>query len=320
MAVLVTGGAGYLGATVVRELLKRGMEVVSIDNLYRGDYRHLSPHKDSRHLKMAVGDISSIEELKNCLDAVKDLSSVVHLAAISGLARCDADHERAVLTNILGTLNVLEVAREHACPRVIFASSASVLGVVRVTPTPEDHPLNPINLYGVTKLAGEKIVEWYNRSYDLSTVIFRIGNMYGVGLFTHWEAVIPKFVKQALEGKPLTIYGSGNQARDFIHVLDVSNAVMLALNNKKVSGTFNLGSSRTTSVNTIADSISEVFRHHYGKKVKTVHLPPREGESYKEDFRHSIDKIRSELGFHPQRSLREGIEQTVEYAMSRQGR
>lgn len=317
MVVLVTGGAGYIGSTVVRELLMRDKEVVSIDNLYRGDYRHLSPYKDHPRLKMLVADISSIEKLRTSLMGIRRLGTVIHLAAVPGLKRCREDPERAVLTNILGVANVLEVAGKYDAAKVIFASSAAVLGVPTVTPMPEDHPANPINLYGVTKLAGEKIVESYDHNYDLKTVILRLGNVYGVGLFTYWETVIPKFVKQALDGKPLTIYGNGKQGRDFVHVLDVASAVMLAMENKNVSGTFNLGSGKATSINAIAGVVSEVFADKYDRKVETVHLPPREGEPHVEDFCYSIDRIKSELNFEVKWSVREGIRQTIEHAMSR---
>ena len=144
----------------------------------------------------------------------------------------------------------------------------------------------------------------------------RLGNIYGVGLFTYWETVIPKFVKQALDGKPLTIYGTGDQGRDFVHVLDVTNAIILALENKNASGIFNLGSGKTVSVNAIANTVSQVFRDELGKNVETVRRPRREGEPYVEDFRYSTARIKSELGFEVQRSIREGVEQTLEYAMS----
>jgi len=317
MTVLVTGGAGYIGSTVVSQLLVRGEEVVSIDNLYRGNYKYLSHYKDNPCLRMVVGDISSIRELRDSLRGVRDLSAVVHLAAVPGLERCRKDPERAVATNVLGTFNVLEVAREFDAEKVIFASSAAVYGIPKVTPIREDHPLNPINLYGATKLAGEKIVELYNYNYGLKTVVLRFGNVYGVGLFTYWETVIPKFVKLALDGKPLTIYGDGNQSRDFIHVLDVANAIMLALDHERLSGeVFNLGSGRAISIKAVANIISEVFREDYGKKVDVVYFPPRQGEPCVENFCYLTEKVKTKLGFEVKWSIREGIKQTIQYGIS----
>lgn len=317
MNVLVTGGAGYIGSTIVSQLLKRGENVISIDNLYRGDYKYLSTYKDDSHLKMVVGDISHVEELRNALKDVDELDAIIHFAAIPGLERCRKNPERAVATNVLGTFNVLEIAREFDVKKIIFASSAAVYGVPKFVPITEDHPLDPINFYGVTKLAGEKIVESFRYNYGLETVILRFGNVYGVGCFTYWETVIPKFVKLALEGKPLTVYGDGKQSRDFIHVFDVAEAVVLAMNHEGFSGgIFNLGSGKAVSVNDVASVVSEVFREDYGKEVEVVHVPPRKGEPYVENFCFSTEKIRRELGFEARWSVKEGVKQTVQYAMS----
>jgi UDP-glucose 4-epimerase len=262
---------------------------------------------------MVVGDITSIEALKRSLEGVGGFGAVVHLAAVSGLEMCRKEPERAVSTNVLGTFNVLELARVYDA-RVIFASSAAVFGVPRVTPIAEDHPTDPINLYGVAKLAGEKLVDAYSHNHGLGTVILRLGNIFGVGLFTYWDTVIPKFVKQAMEDKPLTIYGSGDQGRDFIHVLDVSRAVLSVLDNKGVSGeTFNLAGAATVSVNSVAEIVSEVLRDEHGKKLEAVHLAPRPGEPYVEDFQYSIDKIKSMLGFEPRWTPKEGARQIAKY-------
>ena len=318
MTVLVTGGAGYIGSTVIRELLSRGYDVISVDNLYRGDYKYLSAFKDNPHLKLTVGDISSAGELDNLLRDVQDLDAVIHLAAVPGLKRCLDDPGRAILTNVYGTFNVLEFARKHDAQKFIFPSSGAVYGVPKFTPISEDHPLNPINLYGVTKLSGEKLVDSYYFNYGLSTVILRFGNIYGVGLFTYWENVIPKFVRQALEGKPLTIYGTGEQGRDFIHILDVVDAIISLLDRKDVKGEkFNLGSGKAVSVNTIANSISEILRGEYGRDVKIIHLPPRKGEPYIKDFYYSTERIRSRLGFKVHWTVKDGIKQIVTFYLER---
>jgi UDP-glucose 4-epimerase len=313
LAVLVTGGAGYVGSTVIRDLLSRGEEVISVDNLYRGDYRHLSAQKVDFRLRMMEGDITSTKEIKDSLEGVDNLSAVVHLAAVSGLDSCQEEPKKAVLTNVLGTLNILEIARVYDAS-VFFASSAAVFGVPRRCPITEDHPRDPINLYGVSKLAGENLVNAYSQNYGLNNIILRFGNIFGVGLFTYWDTVIPKFVRQAIEGKPLTVYGSGDQGRDFVHVLDVSRAILLALDNEDVSGeTFNLAGATTISVNSVANMVSEVLKHEYGKDVETVHLPPRKGEPHVKDFRYSIDKIKIRLGFKPRWTVRHGIEQVANY-------
>jgi UDP-glucose 4-epimerase len=267
-------------------------------------------------VKLVVGDICDSEKLEGVLREGEGVSAVVHLAAVSGIERCQRNPREAVLTNVYGTHNVLEVARKYDIDKVVFASSAAVYGNPVKTPIGEDHPLSPTNLYGVTKLAAEGLLESYHVSYGMGTVILRFGNVYGVGVYTHWETVIPKFVRQALSGEALTIYGDGEQSRDFVHVWDVVEAVILALRDERgvVNGeSFNVGVGRATSVNVIADTVSRIFYAEYGKKVGMVNLPPRRGEPYVPDFCYSIAKIGGKLGFKPELSIEKNVKQLIEY-------
>jgi UDP-glucose 4-epimerase len=316
MNVLVTGGAGYIGSALVERLVEEGHRVVSIDNLSQGDYKYLVKCRESPRVKLVVGDICDLEKLEGVLREGEGVSAVVHLAAVSGIEECQRNPRGAVLTNVYGTHNVLEVARKYDISKVVFGSSAAVYGNPVKTPVGEDHPLSPTNLYGVTKLAAEGLLESYHASYGLDTVILRFGNVYGVGVYTHWETVIPKFVRQALSGEALTIYGDGKQSRDFIHVWDVVEAVILALKDERgvVNGeSFNVGVGKATSVNVIADTVSRVFYAEYGKKVSTVNLPPRRGEPYVPDFCYSIAKIGGKLGFKPEWSIERDVKQLIEY-------
>ena len=317
MRVLVTGGGGYIGSALLKKLLERGYEVCSVDNLFRGSYAYVSNLKDSNGVKLLVGDICSLKDLEDDLNKVH-FDAIVHLAAIPGLERCLKNPSRAVLTNIYGTYNILEFARENDVGKVVFSSSAAVYGEPIMTPIPEEHPLNPLNLYGVTKLAAEKLMYSYHRAYGLSTVILRLGNVYGVGAYTYWETVIPKFVRQALRGEALTIYGDGRQSRDFIHVLDVVKAIELVLisENKLVGGdVFNVASGEPLSINNLAKTVSEVVFEKLGREVNKVHLPPRSGEPSLPNFCLSINKISDKLGFKADWSVRDGIKQLVEYGL-----
>jgi len=314
MSALITGGAGYVGSTLVDDLLKRDYRVISIDNLYRGDYRYLQAYKDNPSLRMEIADITKIEELEKVFKSGEEPDAIVHLAAIPGIVRCLEDPKRAILTNILGTFNVLEISRKYDIDKVIFASSAAVFGIPKITPIKENYPLNPVNLYGVTKLAGEKNVESYNLSHGLNAIILRLGNIYGVGLYTYWETVIPKFIKQSIMGEALTVYGTGEQSRDFIHVRDVTQAIILALNTKENScETFNVSSGEATSINMITDKISAILKSEMKKEVKIKYLPPREDEPYVENFCLSIDKIRDKMHFKPKWTIDEGIRQLARY-------
>jgi UDP-glucose 4-epimerase len=316
MNVLVTGGAGYIGSVLVERLVSEGYGVVSIDNLSQGDYKYLVKCRESPRVKLVVGDICDSEKLEGVLREGEGVSAVVHLAAVSGIEMCQRSPREAVLTNVYGTHNVLEVARKYDIGKVVFASSAAVYGNPVKTPVGEDHPLSPTNLYGVAKLAAEWLLESYHASYGLDTVILRFGNVYGVGAYTHWETVIPKFVRQALSGEALTIYGDGEQSRDFIHVWDAVEAVILALRDKRgvVAGeSFNVGVGKATSVNVIAGTVSRIFYAEYGKKVGMVNLPPRRGEPYVPDFCYSIAKIGGKLGFKPELSIERDVKQLIEY-------
>jgi UDP-glucose 4-epimerase len=318
MNVLVTGGAGYIGSTVVERLLGDGHRVVSIDNLSQGDYECLVKCRESPRVKLVVGDICDSKKLEEVLREGEDVNAVVHLAAVPGIEMCQRNPKEAILTNIYGTHNVLEAARKYDISKVVFGSSAAVYGNPIKTPVGEDHPLSPTNLYGVTKLAAERLLESYHASYRLDTVILRFGNVYGVGLYTHWNTVIPKFVRQALSGQALTIYGDGEQSRDFIHVWDAVEAVILALRDERgvVAGeSFNVGVGKATSVNVIADTVSRIFYAEYGKKVSTVNLPRRRGEPYVPNFCYSIAKIGGKLGFKPEGSIEKNVRQLIAFGM-----
>ncbi|MFW6117273.1 MAG: NAD-dependent epimerase/dehydratase family protein [Thermoproteota archaeon] len=310
MKVLVTGGAGYVGSTLITELLEEGHQVVSIDNLSRGDYRWLKEYREHDNLDLKVGDI---RDLGTTLQG-EYVEAVVHLAAIPGLERCQQDPEKAISTNVFGTYQVLQWARKNLGNRVVFTSSAAVYGVPDSTPITEDQELKPTNLYGVTKLAGEKLAWTYHNG--LNPVTLRFGNVYGVGVYTYWETVIPKFVNQAWNHQPLTVYGDGEQSRDFVHVKDIAEAVISTLKAEKdvVEGeAFNVGTGEPVSVNTIAHMVSQIFEQEHHREVEVSHLPPREGESHLPDFCLSPMKIKSKLKFKTRWKLREGIKQLIQY-------
>ena len=315
MKILVTGGAGYIGSTLVEKLLQEGHDVTSVDNNSRGSYTHLAGLKGTSNFKMFVADICNINQLEKIMKS-REIDVIVHAAAIPGLERCRKKPKDAVLTNIYGTLNVLEIGRKYDVDRVILTSSAAVYGIPVKTPVSEDHPLNPRNLYGATKLSAEILMKVYYQTYGLSTVILRFGNVYGVGLYTYWETVIPRFVMQALSSQPLTIYGNGEQSRDFIHVYDITKAIILSLNASKarVDGEiFNVGTGKPTKINYLANLVSEIVENITGKQVRKVHLPPRKGEPDIPDFCLSPIKIQERLKFCTTWRLNDGIKQLVNY-------
>jgi len=312
MRVAVTGGAGYIGSTLVKRLYDEGVVVVSIDNLMKGDYRYLKEFEEDNLLELVVGDI---RDSKLLYEAFKGSEAVAHLAALPGLILCREQPEEAISINIYGTHQVLEAARKLDIRKVVFCSSAAVYGTPMKMPVEEDHPLHPLNLYGVTKLAGEKLMEAYHEAYGMETVSLRFGNVFGVGLYTHWATVIPRFVRQGLGGEALTIYGDGRNSRDFVHVEDIVNAIILALKKKDVGGeAFNVGG-ETLEIGHLAEIVSNELEKATGRGVDVTNLPPRPGETKR--FSYNLVKIEKELGYKPKWSVREGVEQLIEYRLSR---
>jgi UDP-glucose 4-epimerase len=312
MRVAVTGGAGYIGSTLIRNLLAERHSVASLDNQAKGDYCHLRD-LNAKNLTLIEGDIRNAGNLDTIL---KGADAVVHMAALSDLDVCNEDPEEAVSVNIYGTHKVLEAAERNGVRRLIFCSSAAIYGVPSSLPVTEKHALHPLNLYGVTKLAGEKLIDAQHVNYGLETINLRFGNVYGVGLYTSWVGVIPKFVALGLKGKPLTVYGDGESTRDFVHVEDISRAITLGLTKEDIHNeTFNIGS-ETTTVNKIASLVASEIEKANGKRPEVTHLPPRPGET--KEFSYDTSKIEKVIGFKPKWRLRDGVRQIIEYRLKNQ--
>ena len=198
MDVLVTGGAGYIGSGL---LLKLGKEfpdatITSLDNLSTGDYRHVNHLKKDKRYRLLVGDVRKKSDLKKAM--TEDTAVVVHMAAMPGLELCRKQPKKAIDTNVYGTHLLLEEAVTQNVERFIFTSSAAVYGAPQQHPVAETHPLNPVNLYGVTKVAAEQLTNASHMTHGLATTILRLSNVYGISAYTRLNLVIPKFVWQAV--------------------------------------------------------------------------------------------------------------------------
>lgn len=311
MKILVTGGAGYVGSTLVDLLSQRGEEVRSIDNYVRGKYEKIKELDEREGVEFLNGDIQSDKKVEK---AMEGRDAVVHLAALPGLELCAKNPRKAITTNIYGTWNLLQKAVQQGIERFIFASSAAVYGIPQEFPIKESEPREPINLYGVTKATSERLVNLMNKKADIATVTLRFANIYGMGWYTHWETVVPKFVRLAVHGKALPVYGNGKQTRDFIHVKDVAEGIIHCLQGKEeqINGeTFNLGSGKATSINQVANIVQKKFSKLTGRQVEVRHTEKREGEPYLPNFRFAIDKIKEHLGFEPEIVLDAGIEELI---------
>jgi len=317
MNILVTGGAGYIGSGL---LVKLGewvpdATITSLDNLATGDYRHVEHLKRDKSYRLLVGDIRNKSDARKAI--TQDTTTIMHLAAISGVKPCREEPKKAIDTNVYGTHLLLEEAIKRNVERFIFVSSAAVYGIPQQLPITEEHPLRPINLYGITKMSAEKLVNACHASTGLVTTILRFANVYGIGAYTRWETVIPKFVWQATNDQPLTIRGDGNQQRNFVHVQDIIRPLIQCSKapKKAVAGeTFNLGG-EALNINQIANIIIQQGQQKLGKKILKAFVLLEPGEVYTSDFNYSSERAFQKINYEQKRKVPQGVSELFDYAL-----
>ncbi|MDI6886349.1 MAG: SDR family NAD(P)-dependent oxidoreductase [archaeon] len=297
MKILITGGAGFIGHHLANRLAEHHtVTVVVYDNLYTGDSKRLN--SDIEFVKGDVTDFTHLSKVS------RDVDVIYHLAAISRVLE-SVNHPRLCFdTNVTGTFNVVEVAREHGC-KIIYTSSREVYGDAQYLPVDEEHPLNPKNPYGASKLTAEHIIRAMAATYEMQYVIIRLANVYGKGDFSR---VIPTFLHNIKESKDLVIYGSPSKIIDFIHVNDAVNALIACLDvNAQI---MNIGSGVGTTLGELAN-IFVAFNPL--TKLRIV-----EGNACEVDrFIADIEKAKNHIKFKPTINLRDGIRELVESTLSR---
>jgi nucleoside-diphosphate-sugar epimerase len=298
---LVTGGAGFIGSNLATELLARGWDVRVFDDLSTGRRANLTADAE-----LVEGDIRDTALMAR---AMADVSVAFHQAALASVARSVANPVATNEVNVDGTLGVLLAARD-AGARVVFASSSSVYGNQDVMPVHEGLACRPISPYGVSKLAGERYLHAFTASYGMPTVALRYFNVFGPRQDPNAEyaAVVPRFIAATLEGRPATIFGDGEQARDFTFVANVVEANLLAAEAGESAwgGAFNIGCSGRHTVNELLAAIRGQVG---GEGQPAVHEPPRPGDV--RESHASIDAARGALGYVPAVGFEEGIARTV---------
>lgn len=303
MKVLVTGGAGFIGSNIVRAIVSDGHEVVVLDNLQSGYYVNLEPFPDVQFIE---GDI---RDNITTATAVTGVDVIFHLAASVGNTRSIEHPIEDSEINVMGTLYLLEAARKAGVRKIVYSSSAGIFGELKTLPIREDHPIDPDSPYGSSKLAGEKLCLAYAKLYDLEAVALRYFNVYGVNQrFDAYGNVIPIFAHRIFKRQPITIFGDGEQTRDFINVADVVQANYKAALAEGVSGAFNLGSHTRITINELARMMVEIG----GLDTPIEYGPERPG-----DVRHSLADItaaQEALGFEPQVGLEEGLAEYLAWA------
>lgn len=296
--VLVTGGAGFVGATLVRRLVASGYRVRVLDNLSTGDAAHLAD-VDAELVKGDIRDASALD------DALSGLGAVIHLGAAGSVIGSVQDPEMNFDVNVLGTFRVLDAARRAGVERVVQASTGGAL-IGDATPPVDERSLpKPLSPYGASKLAGEGYAHAFAKTYGLRTVAIRFGNVYGPWC-ARKRGVINVFFESIHSGVPMTIYGDGSASRDYVHVDDISNALQLALEKDVPGGTVLHAAS---GVETSAQVLADLCRQAAGVPDHPIEYRPRRAGEVDRNFA-SYDLANKMLGFAPSVAREDGIPRT----------
>jgi UDP-glucose 4-epimerase len=300
--VLVTGGGGFIGSNLVRALLERGDDVRVLDNFATGNRANLA----GLDVDVVEGELRSYERVHN---AVRGTELVFHLGALGSVPRSVQDPLTSSAVNVEGTLNVLLAARDEGVRRVVFSSSSSVYGTRRELPVKEESPPDPISPYGVAKLAAERYCVAFSRVYErFETVVVRYFNVFGPrqSPYSQYAAVVPLFIDAIAEGRPIQIFGDGDQRRDFTYVDNVVDGTLRAADTPGANGRiFNIAASAPETVNRLAELVGEIL----GAEVKKEHGDERPGDI--RDSWADVTAARESLGFDPKVDLEEGLRRTI---------
>jgi len=313
MRILVTGGAGFIGSHLARRLLSLGHEVTVLDDLSTGKLENIQALMAHAQFHFCQG---SILDLPLLLELIQNrrIERISHQAARPSVARSIEDPLATHEVNITGTLNVLKAAHEAGCQRVVAASSSSIYGNTPVLPKREDMHYRPRSPYAASKVAGELYLQVFHAVYGLQTIGLRYFNVYGPQQDpnSHYAAVIPKFIRLALNGEPLPIEGDGAQTRDFTYIDDVVSANLLSLAAPELHGEcVNIGYGEQTSILSLAETVIQQTR----SSSKIVHRDPRPGDV--RDSLADISLVKTLLGYKPEYRLTDGLRKTIDWYRDR---
>ena len=339
---LITGGCGFIGTSLIKHLVENNLakHIRVLDNLSVGTRDDLarvcnfteitssSLNTQSSELSTQTSPLSplssvlspehsgvelivgDIRDANICMLAAQGMDVIVHLAANTGVEPSVEDPRKDMEVNVAGTLNMLEAARHNHVKRFVFASSGAPVGEVE-PPIHEELAPRPVSPYGASKLAGEGYCSAYFRTYGVETVALRFGNVYGPGS-NHKNSVIAKFIRQAIKGEVLEIYGDGTQTRDFIYIEDLIRAILAAVTVPSIGGEiFQIATSRETTVSEIADKLISILINDGIKDINVHHSAPRVGD-VKRNYS-DTSKAQLRLGWQALTSLEKGLRQSVDW-------
>ncbi len=300
MKILVTGGAGFIGSHLVDELVEKGHEVAVIDDLSTGSEENLNPKAEFHKLDINSDGIADIFKNGN-------FTHVIHQAAQVRVTRSLEDPVLDATSNIVGSINLLENCRRYGVGRFVYGNSGGAMsGNQDNLPMKESHPVSPESPYGVSKHTVEHYLALYNKLYGIDYVSLRYPNVYGPRQDSSGEGgVVAIFCKKLVNDEKVTIFGDGEQTRDFTYVGDVVDATIIAL--EKGNGEFNISTNKETSVNELYERLAKIA----GKGIEPIHGDERKGEVRRSVLDNSMAK--EGLGWEPGVSLEEGLKLTFDY-------
>jgi UDP-glucose 4-epimerase len=321
-SVLITGGAGFIGSHLTEEYLANDAgKVIVYDDFSTGTLENLEHFKDKR-LKIIEGSILDTVKL-NRIVRKERIDIIDHLAAELEVYSGIENPKKDANINIMGTLNVLDIAIKNNVKKILFASSGSVYGEAKYIPINEEHPLEPHWPYGVSKLSAERYVMQYHKLFGLETTAFRYGIVYGP---REWFGrVLTMFIKRIfLENKPPVVFGDGSQTRDFVFVSDVAKAHILAIEKAEAVGqVFNIGSGRGVSIKELAELLINIS----DKRLEIIYDNPEEGSASKfqperrrlkgelRKFVLDCTKAKKVLGWSPKTEFKDGLKKEIEWGL-----
>ncbi len=309
MKAVVTGGAGFIGSELVRQLTDRMVEVTVVDNLVNGRRENLNG-LPSKLVLLEVEDIRNTSRMRALMSGVQVVFHLACLGVRHSIHSPEENHE----VNASATLNLLAIAREARVQRFVYVSSSEVYGTARYAPMTEDHPTFPMTVYGAAKLAAECYTRAYYSTYGCPTVVVRPFNAYGPRCHHEGDSgeVIPKFLLRCMAGKPMVVFGDGTQTRDFTFVSDTAGGILLAgFADGAVGQTINLGQGSEISINELASEVSRVVGRGKGD---VIHDQPRPGDVLR--LYADATRARQLLGFATTVKLREGLARLKEWYAS----
>lgn len=320
MTWFITGGCGFIGTSVIRHILEKDAhaQIVALDNLSVGTredlarvcvFTEVQPSEvvGCDGVRLVVGDVKDFDLVERC---AKITDCTVHLAANTGVAPSVENPRADMESNVIGTFNVLEAARRRNVKRVVFASSGASVGEAE-PPIHEELAPHPVSPYGASKLAGEGYCSAYFRTFGIETVVLRFGNVYGPGS-THKGSVVAKFIKQAMRGEALEIYGDGTQTRDFIYIDDLIGAIWSAAHTEGIGGEiFQIATNRETTVNELTDTFMQVLSRMGYPDIQVRHAAPRAGDVVR-NFSNT-SKAGTMLGWKVTIDINNGLQRTARW-------